>query len=195
MAPHIRAGQILADAFLHYPLMLHAFEGRTEESRHRGLRQLYTRCASGASLYGGVVINDTNDGALIWLPGDSFPLGLPREIRAGMGLIPFTVGPRATLRLVRHDAVSEGWVREHAGEKMGYIWCLGVAASQRGKGYSRALIDRAIEQMRAQGMDSFWLKTEDPKNVTIYQRQGFELMHTMIVPSSGIQSWMMRRIT
>lgn len=193
MSPYVRAGEILAGAFLHYPLMLHAFEGHSEQERYHRLMQLYTRCASAASMYGGVVMNDTNDGALIWLPGQSFPLSLPQEIRSGMGLIPFTVGPRATLRLVRHDAVSEGWVRAHAGEKMGYIWCLGVAASQRGKGYSRALIDRAIEQMRAQGMDTFWLKTEDEKNVTIYQGQGFELVHTMVVPSSGIQSWAMRR--
>lgn len=193
MSPHTRAGEILADAFLHYPLMLHAFEGRTEESRYCGLRQLYTRCASAASLYGGVVINDTNDGALIWLPGESFPLGLSREIRAGMGLIPFTVGPRATLRLLRHDAVSEGWVREHAGEKMGYIWCVGVAASQRGKGLSRILIDRAVEQMRAQGMDAIWLKTEDPKNVEIYRKQGFELANHIVVPNSGIPSWAMVR--
>ena len=193
MSPHILAGRILADAFLHYPLMLHAFEGRTQESRKRGLLQLYTRCASAASMYGGVVVNDTGDGALIWLPGKHFPLALPQEIRSGMGLIPFTVGPRATLRLVRHDAVSEGWIRAHAGEKMGYIWCLGVSVSQRGRGHSRALIDRAIEQMRAQGMDTFWLKTEDEKNVTIYQRQGFELVHDMIVPSSGIRSWAMRR--
>ncbi|MBS1684250.1 MAG: GNAT family N-acetyltransferase [Bacteroidetes bacterium] len=193
MSPHIRAGEILADAFHHYPLMQYAFAGRTEEARHRGLLQLYTRCASAACRYGGVVLNDTNDGALIWLPGSSFPLTLGQEIRSGMGLIPFTVGPRATLRLVRHDGASEGWVREHAGEKMGYIWCLGVAASQRGKGYSRALIGRAIEQMRAQGMDTFWLKTEDPKNVEIYKRIGFELMNEMVVPSSGIRSWAMRR--
>lgn len=192
MSQYIRAGEILADAFLHYPLMLHAFEGHTEESRRRGLLQLYTRCASGAARYGGVIVNDTNDGALIWLPGRNFPLALPQEIRSGMGLIPFTVGLRPTLRLVRHDGISEGWVRQHAGEKMGYIWCLGVAASQRGKGYSRALINIAIGQMRAQGMDSFWLKTEDPRNVEIYKRLGFELMNEMVVPSSGIQSWAMR---
>lgn len=193
MIPHIRAGEILADAFLHYPLMLHAFEGRTEEGRRYGLQQLYTRCVSGAAMYGGVVMNETNDGALIWLPGRHFPLTLPQEIRSGMGLIPFTVGPRPTLRLVRHDGVSEGWVRQHAGEKMGYIWCVGVAASQRGKGYSRILIDRAVEQMRAQGMDAIWLKTEDPKNVEIYKKQGFELVNHMVVPSSGIPSWAMRR--
>ncbi len=193
MSPHIRAGEILADAFLHYPLMLHAFEGFTEQERHRRLLQLYTRCASAAAMYGGVVMNDTNDGALIWLPGSSFPLSLPQEIRSGMGLIPFTVGPRPTLRLVRHDGTSEGWVRQHAGDKMGYIWCLGVAASQRGRGLSRILIDRAIEQMRGQGMDTFWLKTEDPKNVEIYKKQGFELVNHMIVPSSGIPSWAMRR--
>ena len=188
------ATRVLADAFLHYPLMLHAFEGHTEQQRAQLLHKLYSRCVPATDIYGGVHITPDELGAVIWLPGRHFPLGLPREIRSGMAAIPFELGPRATLRLVRHDGQSEGWVREHANKNMGYIWCVGVLASARGRGYSRVLIDHCIDQMRQLGLTECWLKTEDPINVTIYQKLGFTVMNHMVCRSSGVDSWAMRKM-
>lgn len=188
-----QAGKILADAFLHYPLMQYAFERKPEEVRAKGLNHLYTHCTNAASFYGGVILTADKQGALIWLPGKHFPLGLMREIKSGMWTIPFVLGVKPTLRLMNHDAEPEGWIKKNAGKNYGYIWCVGLNASSRGKGYSRKLIDQAISQMRAQGMNEFWLKTEDPKNVIIYQKLGFELVCDIVVKSSGLKSWVMRR--
>jgi ribosomal protein S18 acetylase RimI-like enzyme len=193
MHPHQQAGKILADAFLHYPLMQYAFEGRSEEERAKALHQMYSCCVPAAALYGGVILSEGKQGALIWLNGKNFPLGLLREIKSSMWTIPFHLGAKTTLRLMNHDAVSEGWIAKNAGEKFGYIWCVGVNANSRGKGYSKKIIDQAITDMRAQGMNEFWLKTEDPKNVTIYQKLGFELVYETVVKSSGLKSWVMRR--
>ncbi len=190
---HQQAGKILGDAFLHYPLMKYAFEGKTEEARARGLHHLYKHCSKAASIYGGVMVTPDQQGALIWLPGKHFPLGLMHEIKSGMWAIPFNLGIKTTLRLMNHDGELDKWIAENAGEKYGYIWCVGVAFAARGKGYSRKLIDRAIADMRTQGMNEFWLKTEDPKNVTIYQKLGFELVYETVVKSSGVRGWVMRR--
>ena len=111
-----------------------------------------------------------------------------------MALIPFELGIKSTLRLMNHDSESEGWVRKKASANMGYIWCIGVAADARGKGYSRMLIDQSTEQMRKLGLNECWLKTEDPKNVTIYQKLGFALMNEKTVKSSGIKSWAMKKM-
>ncbi len=79
---------------------------------------------------------------------------------------------------------------------MGYIWCIGVLNEARGKGYSRLLCEQSMGQMRQLGLSTCWLKTEDPKNVTIYQKLGFRVMNEMVVKSSGIASWaMMKEIT
>ena len=110
-----------------------------------------------------------------------------------MWTIPFKLGAKATLRLMNHDSEPEGWIAKNAGKNYGYIWVVGVATTHRGKGYSRQLIDQAIADMRAQGINEFWLKTEDPKNVTIYQKLGFELVYETLVKSSGLKSWVMRR--
>lgn len=193
MLPYQHAGNIFADAFQQYPLMKYAFEGRTEEVKNKGLHNLYTHCAKAATIYGGMLITPDGDGALIWLPAKCFPLGLLREVKSGMAAIPFKLGAKATLRLMNHDAAPEGWIAKNAKGNYGYIWVVGVAASQRGKGYSRQLIDQAITDMCAQGMNEFWLKTEDPKNVTIYQKLGFELVYETVVKSSGLKSWVMKR--
>lgn len=193
MSSSNKVGEILAYAFLHYPLMKYAFEGKSEAQRTDSLNHLYTRCTSASIKYGGVITTENSRGALIWLSGKNFPLGLWREIKSGMGTIPFNLGAKATLRLVNHDTVPEGWIRKNAGEKMGYIWCIGVNFNERGKGYSRKLIDESISQMRAQGMNEFWLKTEDLKNVIIYEKLGFELAHEMMIKSSGLRSWIFRK--
>ena len=188
------AATVIAKAFLHYPLMGYAFEGCSEEKRQQMLNRLYSRCVAAADIYGGVLVTSDKQGAVIWLPGKNFQLTLLHEIRSGMALIPFELGIKSTLRLMNHDTESEGWVRKNASDNMGYIWCIGVSLEARGKGYSRLLIDQSMEQMRALGLSECWLKTEDPKNVTIYQKLGFTLMHEMTVKSSGIKSWAMRKM-
>lgn len=187
------AGIILADAFAHYPLMQYAFEGNSKATKTKRITKLYGRCAKAAHLYGGVILMPDSNGALIWLPGYSFPLGLKQEIRSGMAALPFELGPKATLRLMNHDAEPDRWIKQHASSTFGYVWCVGVKDAARGKGHSRVLIEQSISEMRAKGMTEFWLKTEDPKNVLIYQRIGFELMHQMVVKSSGITCWIMRK--
>lgn len=186
-------GSIFASAFQHYPLMKYAFEGCTEQQKAKGLLALYTLCTKAAQMYGGVLTSNDKHAALIWLPSKHYQLGIWREILSGMWQIPFKLGPKATLRLMNHDAEPEGWIRKHASDKMGYIWVVGVLADARGKGHSRSLIEQAISDMKQQGLTEYWLKTEDPKNVQIYQKLGFEVIKEMTVKSSGLKSWVMRR--
>ena len=187
------AAEILASSFLQYPLMEYAFERHSEETRHKHLYQLYRFCSRATELFGGTIVTPDMQGALIWLPGKNFPLNLSHEIKSGMWTIPFRVGVLATLRLMKHDAVPEGWIKKNAGANFGYIWCVGVKSSARRKGYSRKLIEQSITAMRKKGMDEFWLKTEDPNNVLIYRKLGFELMYETVVKSSGITSWVMMK--
>ena len=193
MLPYQLAGKIIAGAFLHYPLMLHAFEGKSEAERKKGILQLHTHCARACAQYGGIIITPDEQGALVWLNGKNFPLGLMREIESGMVAIPFKLGVKTTLRLVNHDAVPEGWIKKNAPENFGYIWNIGVTGNERGKGYGRLLDEQSITEMRAQGINEFFLKTEDPQNVTIYQKLGFEIVYETVVKSSRQRSWVLKR--
>lgn len=193
MQAYHNIGQVFASAFHHYPLMQYAFQGCTDQQKAKGLLALYTHCTKAAQMYGGVLTSDDKQAALIWLPSKHYQLGLWREITSGMWQIPFKLGPKATLRLMNHDAEPEGWIRANSSANMGYIWVVGVLDEARGKGHSRKLIEQAIADMKQQGLNEFWLKTEDPKNVQIYQKLGFEVVQEMTVKSSGLKSWVMKR--
>lgn len=184
--------KILSEAFIEYPLMLHAFEGMSEAKRLKKLNALYSCCIDACGKFGGVILDEEKRGALIWLEGKNFPLGLWKEMQTDMIKIPFKLGVKSTLRLINHDTEIEGWIQKSTTKNMGYIWCLGVDKNSRGKGISRDLIRRSIDQMKARGIDEFWLKTEDPKNVLIYEKIGFKVMQHMTVKSSGIDSWAMK---
>ena len=106
------AGRINAEAFLHYPLMTYAFEGMSDEQRARQLLTLHTKCVKASAMYGGVITRPDELGALIWLPGQNFTLSLPKEILSGMATLPLLLGPKATLRLMRHDGESEGCIKK-----------------------------------------------------------------------------------
>src|SRR5665213_3002882 len=121
------ASRVIAGAFLHYPLMTYAFGGRTEQVRAQLIFKLHSRCVAAADMYGGVITTPDNLAAVIWLRGENFTLTLAKEIRSGMAVIPFQLGPKATLRLMNHDGESEGWIKKNAGPDMGYIWCIGVS--------------------------------------------------------------------
>jgi ribosomal protein S18 acetylase RimI-like enzyme len=175
--------------------MAYAFEGRTEQQRAQSLHKLYTKCVSAAAIYGKVLLTPDNLGALIWLPGKNFTVTVPMEIRSGMALLPLQIGIRPSLRLMKHEGESEGWIRKNCNDDMGYIWSIGVMPQARGRGYSRLLINESLNQMREARLTECWLKTEDPKNVLIYQKLGFTLMNTMKVKSSGITAWALKRLT
>lgn len=186
------AGEILAEAFKHYPLIQHAFDGSSEQRKTQGLMALYTGCAGASFLYGGVELHPSKQGALVWLHGMHFPMGIVKELKSGMLQIPFKAGLLPVLRLVNHDKIAETWIRKNAGEKMGYIWCVGVLSDARGKGICRNLFDIALAELKARGLKEAWLKTEDPKNVLIYERLGFKVMQEFQIKSSGLPSFAMR---
>ena len=194
MDKHTQIKQVLGEAFHSYPLMRYAFEGQTPERYTRSVNTLYSCCADGCKAYGNTFLHPSGNAALTYLNGDSFPMGFWKELQTGFLKIPINLGIKATLRLIKHEEEVEPWIRKNAGQSMGYIWCIGVRPSEQGKGYSRDLMDLAVQEMQSKGMKEVWLKTEDAKNVKIYEKLGFTVENHLVAKSSGIDAWMMKRV-
>ncbi|CAK4614134.1 hypothetical protein LEN26_015602 [Aphanomyces euteiches] len=174
--------------------MKYAFEGHSDQEQLEKLIVMYRIMTAGVMVYGGVVETTDGTGALHWISGKNFPLGLWREIQYGALSLPFKLGFRVVHRLAKHDSESQEYVLKHASKSMGWIWTVGVAPEGQGKGHCRYLIETAIEQMRAQGMTEFWLTTDKEVNVVIYKKLGFEVMTERIMSDSGIKNWTMKRV-
>ncbi|CAK4642831.1 unnamed protein product, partial [Aphanomyces euteiches] len=106
-------------------------------------------------------------------------------------MLPFQVGFRPILRIVRHYHDSEMYTLEHASANAGWIWVVGVAPEGQGKGHCRRMMETAIDAMRTQGMDEIWLTTDKDVNVTIYKKLGFQVIKEKVISSSGVKSWTM----
>ena len=64
-----------------------------------------------------------------------------------------------------------------------------------GQGLGSKMIRGALEEMRQQGYETCWLRTENPKNVCLYEHLGFQKIHTEIPSScSGQQYWLMSQV-
>ncbi|KAG9403376.1 hypothetical protein AC1031_006022 [Aphanomyces cochlioides] len=174
--------------------MKYAFEGHSDQDQLEKLIIMYRTLTASAMAYGGVVETEDGTGALHWISGKNYPLGLWREIQTGALSLPFQLGFRPVHRLANHDTESQQYTAKHASKSMGWIWSVGVAPEGQGKGHCRYLIETAIEQMRAQGMTEFWLTTDKEVNVTIYKKLGFEVMAEKIMSGSGIKNWTMKRV-
>ncbi|KAF0697049.1 Aste57867_12233 [Aphanomyces stellatus] len=187
--------EVLAQAFLHYPSMDWAFEGESDAEQLRKLVITYDALLDAVQRYGGVVHASDGTGALLWLPGTHFPLGLWRELWTSIAALPFRIGFHATKRLSDHEDESIDYIVTHGTKStMGVIWNVGVAPAGRGKGHCRDMVRRAIDAMRADGLREFWLATDAAVNVAIYEKLGFEVVHKRVVRCSGIQSWVMRQV-
>ncbi|KAH9161870.1 hypothetical protein LEN26_001223 [Aphanomyces euteiches] len=127
----------LGSAFVNYPIVKFAFLGYTDADQLKR-----------PSIYGGVVVAEGGNGAVCWLPRNQYPLGLWQELKSGMMMLPFQVGFRPILRIVRHYHDSEKYTLEHASANAGWIWVVGVAPEGQGKGHCRRMMETAIDAMR-----------------------------------------------
>ncbi|CAK4610048.1 unnamed protein product, partial [Aphanomyces euteiches] len=93
-----------------------------------------------------------------------------------------------------HDIESGQFTLKHANQSMGWIWAVGVAPEGQGKGYCRYLMEKAIDDVRAQGMTEIWFTTYKDVNVTIYKKLGFQVMTEKVISSSGIKSWIVKYV-
>ncbi len=154
---------------------LHGMRTQLPGARRRGV--LWVAHASAAA--GGVL------GALVAAPPLTFPFPLPdwaAQLRClwGQG---FRVARRWAL-------VAERLQAEHPLDSHWYLATLGVAPSAQGRGLGRALLERWLAQVDADGARAY-LETDALRNVGFYERSGFGV--TREIRLLGVPVWLMAR--
>ena len=123
-------------------------------------------------------------GSALWLPPDVHP----REEELGEVLM-------HGVHEQRHEEVFtmlERMASYHPTEPHWYLPMIGVQATHRGKGYGEALMEHALRPCdREQKL--VYLESTNPKNISLYQRYGFEILDTIQIGSSPPVSPMLRR--
>lgn len=128
-----------------------------------------------AFTHGSAYYVDGYAGAALWLPPDVHP-----DEDELIALMKLTV-PQET----RNDglAVFEQMSRYHPSEPHWYLPLIGVDSSQQGKGYGSALMQHALVRCDRDNKPAY-LESSNPRNISLYERHGFELLGTIQVGTS-----------
>ena len=125
--------------------------------------------------YGGAYTIDDYAGAALWLPPNVHPDG-----EALAGLIQRSVPEH---RLDEVSAVFQQMDSYHPSEPHWYLPLIGVDPAQQGRGYGSALMEHALIQCDRDKKLAY-LESSNPRNITLHQRHGFELLGTIRVGTS-----------
>jgi len=133
--------------------------------------------------HGAAYVVDGLQGAALWLP----PGVEPDD--AQMNTI--MAGHLADDVLPELAAVFEQMGSYHPHEPHWYLPLIGVDPAHQGRGFGAALMRHAVQRFDANGALAY-LESSNPRNISLYQRHGFEILGTVQVGSSPVVTPMLR---
>lgn len=132
--------------------------------------------------------NESLTGAAIWMPPNTWHLGLLDQLR----VLPATARSLRgdTPRLLRaltfierkHPAKPEHW----------YLPIIGVAPGWQGRGYGAAMLRPVLERCDQQQLPAY-LEASTPRNRALYERHGFKVLEECTYAKDAPALWRMWR--
>ncbi len=145
---------------------------------HQYLRNFpgFVRAFAGKSLeYNSAYYVDGYLGAALWLPPAVYP-----DEEALAGVIQRSVSED---KLEEVLGVFEQMGSYHPSEPHWYLPLIGVDPAQQGRGYGSALMKHALIPCDRDQKPAY-LESSNPKNITLHEQHGFELLGTIQVGAS-----------
>ncbi|MBW3576926.1 MAG: GNAT family N-acetyltransferase [Actinobacteria bacterium] len=126
------------------------------------------------------------DGAALWVPPDA--LDMPDEdTEAFAAEIVHATAEFSESMLELFEVLNE----HHPHEGHYYLPVVGTRPEHQGRGIGSALLRPVLERCDAVGLPAY-LEATSPRNIRLYERNGFEVTRELIVPD-GPTLWAMRR--
>lgn len=131
----------------------------------------FTRAFGGAAFsYSSAHCTEDNAGVALWLPPNVHP-----DEEALVKVLESRVSKSILGDLF---AVFEQMEQYHPAEPHWYLPIIGVDPAYQGRGYGNALMKHALEQCDRDHAPAY-LESSNPRNVSLYQRHGFEALGTI----------------
>lgn len=136
----------------------------------------FTRAFAGAAfLHGSAHCTEDGHGAALWLPPN-----VDVDQTALVEVLESSVSKSVLGDLF---AVFEQMGKYHPAQPHWYLPLIGVDPAYCGRGYGGALMKHALEQCD-RNHEPAYLESSNPRNVSLYQRHGFEALGTIQVGTS-----------
>ncbi|MGL5810177.1 MAG: GNAT family N-acetyltransferase [Nocardioides sp.] len=179
--------RVLADAFASDPWAHHVL-GAPGSQRPRALAAVMRMPVFLAQRRGGLLIRNDDSGRVgavsTWVPARDRAIRTADVVRARALGVPFTAGVSTMGRLTRDQRDIDAVLEEHLRSSDAYLWVLGARRDLHGRGLGRAVVEATCNDARRRGFDRVVLNTDNPANVAMYERLGFQLLGTAPRPSA-----------
>jgi hypothetical protein len=188
-----KACKVAGSAFQEDPISLFIYSEKIDrkEKMQFGFYMLYKY-----AIKHGLAYAPTNniEGIIIWLPPRKVHLSTWTMMRYGVFHTMRKVGLK--LKAMKKTMAVFGYEEERHKELAPYDhWYfqnIAVKPEEQGKGYGGLLISTMIKRTEDDGLP-IYLETNTKKNVSIYQKFGFEILEHGIIPKTDVPYWCMLR--
>ncbi len=183
------AAQVLGRAFDNDPAMNYLFADRDGVSR-RALRFFEAAIRIGMAQGEAQALPGT-EGVAVWLSPDNTKVGLGAQFRSGMLTATMGLGVRSLLRMGYLYRYVEPLEEESVTGPHWTLMFIGVDPQFQGNGLGNTLINPVLKRADAEGLPCY-LDSGNPRNLSFYHRQGFEVADEVELPD-GPKIWAMVR--
>ena len=185
------AAAVLAASFFNYPMFQFYFPDIKRRTRY--LPWYFRNILRTALRYGDAFTTPHIDGVIFALPPGHTKITTWEYIQNGFLLTPVYLG----IRNYDRSMECENFVADTHEKLMGnrlhyYLWGLAVDPAQKASGIGAALMRPVLDKADVENVPVY-LETHDEKNVSYYQKFGFKLMRSMIIPKYELPFWCMVR--
>lgn len=145
------------------------------------------RCVLEHGIRRGRVLVRRGQGSAHWFSPERVELRAIDDVQCGYVRL-LLAHPLVTRRLLSHEAQAGARVHPFLKPGVAYLHTIGIEPSLKGQGLGSRLLRSALEQIGT-GFDRCVLRTEQPKNVAFYLKNGFKIVDESITPASGLRVW------
>ena len=186
------AAATFADAFTEDPIWSALFaEFKDDHDRKCAVYENPVRyCMKYGSVYS---TSERLEGIAAWVPGELSRFTLWRMLRSGALAAGMKVGFRIARKMMPIFKPIEADRNEHMkGKQFTYLQIIGVAREFQGRGFGGTLLRAVIDEAERMGR-ILYLETETERNVSMYERFGFEVIKRITLPVVDLPMWEMVR--
>jgi GNAT superfamily N-acetyltransferase len=161
------------------------------ERRHRGVPDYFLTLARQLYVpHHEVYLTESALGAALWLPP-----GVSADSLRSLAMLPLLWRLYWTSGIVglrRANVIARAMAAHHPPQPHYYLHAVGVRSSWQGHGIGSALIQHVTARCDRDHCLAY-LENTNPRNLPLYERNGFQVTHAWQVPGGGPPIWFMVR--
>lgn len=136
--------------------------------------------------------SDDLKGIALWLPSDKTNLNFYRLMRSGFLSLYNSIDVMVIVRYIKCFYHSAFVQKDNTVGRHYYLFLLAVRPAFQGKGYGSALLKSMLKRLDSEKLPCY-LATHNETNIPVYERHGFRLLASHLIPRTNLKHLAMIR--